>query len=88
MKAINALNINVNQKVNVNDTEDMTLYEFARWTSLLRGIELIEGKARQLKINLEDDKTWIKPLALQKYIDEETPSVVAEVKVLIDNEEE
>jgi len=87
MKAINALNIDVTKKVKVTDDTDMTLYEFARWTSLIRGIDLIDSKARQLKVNLENDKSWIKPLALQKYIDEETPSVVAEVRVLLDNEE-
>ena len=37
------------------------------------------------KINLEKDKSWVKPLALQKYIDEETPGMVAEIKNLIDN---
>ena len=31
-------------------------------------------------IDLNNDKSWVKPLALQKYIDEETPSVIAEIK--------
>jgi hypothetical protein len=87
MKSINALNIDVTEKVKVTDEIDMTLYEFSRWTSLIRGIDLIDSKARQLKVSLDNDKSWIKPLALQKYVDEETPSVVAEVRVLLDNEE-
>jgi len=74
------------QTININGEEqDMTLYEISRWASLMKGIDVIERRAQQLKINLEKDKSWVKPLALQKYIDEETPGMVAEIKNLIDN---
>tara|TARA_R110002051_G_C8435465_1_gene454151 strand:+ start:148 stop:429 length:282 start_codon:yes stop_codon:yes gene_type:complete len=93
MKAIeniNILNIDTNEKLTLpvgEEREIVTLYTFARWTALIRGLEAINKKAHQLKINLNTDKSWVKPLALQKYIDQETPSTVAEVKTLVDNEE-
>ena len=88
MKLDEVLNINTSEKLTINlnsDAEDITLYEMARWASLMRGIDIIDAKARQLKVNLDDDKTWLKPLALQKFIDEETPGVVAEIKSLLNN---
>ena len=38
-------------------------------------IATINTKAAQLKIDLDKDKTWVKPLALQKYVDEDMPVV-------------
>ena len=71
-----------------NNTEQMSLYEMARWTSLMKGIDYIEKRAKELKINLDHDKSWVKPLALQKYVDEETPAMVTEIKNLQDGEDE
>jgi len=91
MKLSEVLNIDVSEVHPVKigpETKEMTLYTMARWAALIRGIEVIDKKAAQLKINLENDKSWVKPLALQKYIDEETPSVVAEIKCLWDKEKE
>lgn len=88
--SINILNIDVNQELPItvdSKPENLSLYTFSRWTALIRGIEAINKKATQLKIDLNTDKSWVKPLALQKYIDQETPSTVAEVKNLINNEE-
>ena len=87
MKIEKALNIDVSEPVELHDGETLTLYETARWASLLQGVELIDKKARQLKIDLDNNKTWMKPLALQKYIDEETPSMVAQIKCLKDDVE-
>lgn len=88
MKLDDVLHINTSEKHEIQtgtSTEDITLYEMARWTSLMRGIDYIEKRAGELKIDLNDDKSWIKPLALQKYIDESTPGVVTEIKNLHDN---
>ena len=63
--------------------ETMSLYCVARWLALIEGIEIINKKAIQLKINLAKDKSWVKPLALQKFVDEQTPSCVAQVKTLV-----
>ncbi len=78
MKVEQALNIDVKQKVNVGG-EEMSLYEAARWSTLIQGLDVITKRANQLKINLDQDKTWLKPLALQKYIEEETPVAIAEI---------
>ena len=57
----------------------MTLYEAARWSALISGLDVITKRANQLKINLNKEKNWIKPLALQKYIEEETSVAIAEI---------
>ena len=82
-----ALKIDVTEQIEVDSEINMSLYQFARWTSLMRGIDVIDEKAKQLKIDLDKDKSWVKPLALQKYIDENTPSCVAEIKTLMDNDD-
>ena len=88
MKLDDVLHIDTKEKHTITlngEDHDMTLYEMSRWSALMKGIDVIEKRATQLKINLEKDKSWVKPLALQKYIDEETPSMVAEIKNLKDN---
>ena len=87
MNTTKALKIDVSEPVNLNSGTELTLYSAARWMSLIQGIDLIEAKAKQLRINLDGDKTWMKPLALQKYIDEETPAMVAQIKCLKDKED-
>lgn len=85
MKLDKVLNIDVSEPVEVEidgKESTMTLYEMARWSCLIQGIDVIDRKARQLKINLDENKSWVKPLALQKYIDEDTPSMVANIKNL------
>tara|TARA_R100000234_G_C4965873_1_gene163854 strand:- start:215 stop:502 length:288 start_codon:yes stop_codon:yes gene_type:complete len=71
------VNINVNGK-----EEQLDIYSAARWLALIEGLEVINAKAAQLKIDLDKDKSWVKPLALQKYIEEQTPSCIAQVKTL------
>ena len=87
MKIPEVLNIDVKEPVVLNNDEQMTIYSMARWSILIEGVQLIEKKAKQLKIDLNKNKTWLKPLALQKYIEEETPSMIARVKQLKDKEE-
>ena len=65
--------------------EQLSLYEMARWSSLMMGIDYIDKRAGELKINMEKDKSWLKPLALQKYIDESTPGMITEIKNLQEN---
>ena len=91
MKLDDVLKIDTTQELSITiDGEEhvKTLYEVARWHALVRGLEFINTKAAQLKINLDNDGSWVKPLALQKFIDEDTPSCVAEVKCLLDKEDE
>lgn len=77
----------VTLKVNDED-ETMTLYTTARWLALITGIEVINKRADQLKIDLDKDKSWVKPLALQKFIEEQTPSCIAQVKTLKTEQED
>ena len=89
MKLDRILNIDVDEAmpIEVNgEDETMTLYEVARWSCLIQGVDIINKKAQQLKINLDSTKSWVKPLALQKYIDEDTPSMVANIKNLKDED--
>ncbi|MBC8416827.1 hypothetical protein H8E06_00675 [bacterium] len=58
----------------------MSVYEFSRWASLLEALEFITKKADQLNIDLKKDHKWVKPIALQKYIDERFNSVVIDVE--------
>ena len=79
------LNIDTTESIDLKvgeNNEQITLYEAARWLALMNGIETINTHAAQLKIDLDKDKSWVKPLALQKYIEEQTPSCVAQVKTL------
>ena len=87
MKLDQVLNIDTTEilKIDINsEPVDMTLYQVSRWAALMRGIDFIDEKARQLKISLDDDKSLMKPLALQKYVDEETPAMVTEIKNLLE----
>lgn len=79
------LNIDTTELLDINigdEREDMSIYCMARWMALINGIEVINEKAHQLKIDLSRDKSWVKPLALQKFVDEQTPSCIAQVKTL------
>ena len=87
MKIPDVLNIDVKEPIELDSGEELSLYEMARWSILIQGVDLIEKKARQLKIDLNKNKTWLKPLALQKYIEEETPSMVARINQLKKDEE-
>ncbi|MAF25906.1 hypothetical protein CL634_10075 [bacterium] len=71
--------------ISVND-EKMSVYEVSRWFSLLEALDLITKKAQMLKVDLKKEHKWVKPIALQKYIDERINSVIVDVeKEHIDN---
>jgi hypothetical protein len=59
---------------------NMSMVEYARWLSLIEGIELVCKKAHQMKLNSNKDFDWIKPLAFQKYIVERHESMVDEIE--------
>jgi hypothetical protein len=66
--------IPLNESTTLNDSlvhHNMSYDEYARWLSLLEGIEIVGKRVEQLKRrSIENDIDWIKPLAFQKYIDE------------------
>jgi hypothetical protein len=50
-------------------TEHMPIETFIRWSCLIEAVEMIHEKSEQLGISEKDD-SWIKPSAIQKYIDD------------------
>ena len=56
----------------------MSYYELSRWMSLLEAVQVVDKKCRQIGLP-DSDKSWIKPIALQKYVDERTDSMLFEI---------
>ena len=48
MKVEQALNIDVKQKVKVGE-EDMSLYEAARWSALIQGLDVITKQTNRVR---------------------------------------
>lgn len=61
--------------VDSQHSETMSVYELSRWHCLLESIEYIDQKVKQLDFKGD----WVKPIAIQKYIDERTPSMLHEI---------
>lgn len=57
---------------------DMTLTEFARWACLIEAYYFINERAEELEINPID---MIKPLAIEKYIDERFHAMLYDVQM-------
>lgn len=57
---------------------DMSEYEICRWMSLLEAVDIIEQKCSQLGTK-GANINWVKPIAIQKYIDERTESMLFEI---------
>ena len=66
----------INLNINENTDETMTLYEYSRWNCLLEAVDIIDQKAKEINHN---SNNWVKPIAIQKYIDERTPSMLHEI---------
>jgi hypothetical protein len=64
-----------------NNTHIMGVEEYTRWLCLIEGLELINLKAKDKKLNLDDNDSWIKPLAFQKYIKQRFPSMLHDFRV-------
>ena len=54
-------------------------YEVARWFSLIEAVDIIDKKASQLGA-IGDSFNWVKPIAIQKYIDERTEGMLFEIQ--------
>ena len=71
---------NIKKKtIQVND-EKLSVYEASRWFCILEALEFITKKANMLNIDLKKNHKWVKPIAIQKYIDERINSVVVDVE--------
>ena len=58
--------------------------KLSRWLALMEGIEIIEQKASDLKVAKTEVDSLLKPLALQKYINERYNSIKLELDYLGD----
>jgi hypothetical protein len=64
-----------------NGTEKvMEFDEFVRWACLIEGIDYISAACKQNNIDSSDD-CWIKPLAIQNYIEERFHSMKHDLTV-------
>jgi len=64
-----------------NKKHIMSVETYTRWLCLVEAIEVINKKAKESKIDLDKSDTWIKPLALQKYINQRFPSLYHDFKI-------
>lgn len=72
---------NVSIKTRNNDQHVMSLETYARWLCLLEGMDVIERTAQQYNIDLDKRHDLLKPLALQKYINERYHGMLHDVRV-------
>lgn len=70
---------NVEVVVDSKDNRTMTLYEFARWNCLAEAVAIIGDKCDALSSKVSKQVNWIKPIPIQKYIDERTMSMLFEI---------
>lgn len=59
-------------------TYQMSEYEICRWMCLIEAVDIIEQKCTQMGAKGKG-VNWVKPIALQKYIDERTESMLFEI---------
>lgn len=71
-------NKQITVKVDSEGEDKMSYYELARWMSLVEAVEFIDKKGKQLNKS-ESDHSWVKPIAIQKYIDERTEGMLFEL---------
>lgn len=55
----------------------MTAYEMSRWCAMLEAVEVIDKKLHQLKTPTANN--WVKPIAIQKYVDEKYQDILHEM---------
>lgn len=60
-------------------SEQMTIETYTRWLCLVEALDVITRTASRKKIDLNNND-WVKPIALQKYIDERYLSMLHDVK--------
>lgn len=63
-----------------NGEQKLKKAEYARWLCLLEAMHLIEQKGQDLKVDMNNDDFWVKPLAFQKYIDQRLETMLLDVE--------
>jgi ribosomal protein S18 len=75
-----------NRYVTVNTKDsivNMSIDQYSRWLCLIEAIDFIDKKCEEWGKNIEEID-WVKPVALQKYIDERFHSMKHDVTVEYD----
>jgi len=65
-------------KADSRGVDEMSYYELSRWLCLIEAIEYIGRKCEHIGLP-DTDGSWVKPIAIQKYVDERTESMLFEV---------
>lgn len=65
-------------KVDSTGEDKMSYYELSRWMCLIEAVEFIDKKSKQLNIS-DSSNSWVKPIAIQKYVDERTEGMLFEL---------
>jgi len=71
----------ISVKTKTNKTHVMSIDTYTRWLCLAEALQLINQQAEKSKIDLEKNDCWIKPIALQKYINQRFPAMSHDFKV-------
>lgn len=66
--------------INLKSGKQVTFDYYVRFISLLEALDEINKKSEELNISLDNDK-WIKPIAIQKYMDERYESIKHDLTV-------
>ena len=65
-------------KADSNGQDEMSFYELSRWMSLVEAVEVIDKKCQQMGVP-DKSNCWVKPIAIQKYVDERTDGMLFEL---------
>lgn len=52
--------------------------EIARWSCLIEAVDIISEKGAQMKMDMTKNN-WVKPIAIQKYIDDRLDTMIEEI---------
>lgn len=58
---------------------EMTSDEVARWCCLVEAVDIIDKRGSQMGIDMKKS-SWVKPIAIQKYIDERFDTMIEEIE--------
>jgi len=61
--------------------EQMSSVSFARWACLIEAFEFIQEKAEELKLDVDN---FLKPVAIEHYIEERYPAMLHDVNTEIE----
>lgn len=64
---------------------EMSVYELSRWCALIDAVEVVDKKMSQLGSRAPSDKSWVKPIAIQKYVDEKFEEILFDITSVPEN---